>query len=123
MSDRAQTIARRQSGEDQLATAQLCFAAAAMAGMHPTLTCNGHPHIDVAEYDVVLGGSGMVGVLHEDIVLAVSIAEAHGGRLWLDVTGKLCIVWPITHGPGELEEQSPKVQAATPRPKKKAARR
>lgn len=117
---RASEVARRQAAESQLADAQLCFVALAMAGMQPTLTCSGHPHIDAAEYDIVIGGSGMVGVLHEDLVAAAGIAEVHGGRLWLDTDGKLCVVWPLAPGPGEPDEQPPKVQASQSRKRNRA---
>lgn len=114
-----------RKGEDQLANAQLAFRAAALAGMQPVLTCNGHPHVDVAEFDVVLGGRSLVGVLHEQIEQALTIATVHGGRLWLDTDGKLCIVWPITPGPGEPEDQPARVQASVPsrKPRAKAGAR
>lgn len=68
--------------------------------LQPILTCNGHPNRGLAEYDVVVGGSDMVGVLHEHIEQVRVTAEEHGGRMWLDPSGKLCVVWPLERKPG-----------------------
>jgi hypothetical protein len=102
---------------EQLAKAQAAFADCADAGMQPILECNGFPHHgQLAEFDVTLNPNELTGLLHEDIVQAVAIAEKHGGRLWLGPPdGRLSIVWPFPEtpaGPGDGDGQKSPTQVA-----------
>lgn len=49
------------------------------------------------------------GLLHEEIVAAVALAERHGARLWLQKDEPLSIVWPLRPdgGPGPVGQESP----------------
>lgn len=101
---------------EQLAKAQLAFAAATDAGMQPMLECNGFPnHQQLAEFNVTLNPNPMQGLLHEDIERALEIATECGGRLWVGPPDdKLSIVWPLPEtpdGPGEGRQKAPSQRA------------
>lgn len=70
-------------------------------------------HTPDPEFNVVItnpgrdkiGGHG-TGLLHEEIVKLVGIAERHGARLWWAFAGEPCLVWPAPDPRGPIGQES-----------------
>lgn len=83
------------------------------------------------EYNVVLGdGLPGHGLIHEQIVALIKIAESHEGRLFLQDDEPLVIVWPLSPGsvgPGTHADRPvslrTKIEAHNGRPPSRAGRR
>lgn len=98
------------------------------AGLQPTLNANVQSGNNwrEGEYDVVIEGSSLYGVIHEEIVAALAIAEEHGGRLWLSSRaiggdGKLAILFDYKHPPGPIPESPMETTRRRSRTKAKGA--
>ncbi len=107
----------------QFDAAVAAFTECAAAQLNPTLQAHTLPVNGDAEYDVIIGGRGLQGVLHEEIAAVLAIAERHGGRAFVHHAEKsgegcLCIVWPRaerTSGPDPAGEHEAQVKAGRKR--------
>lgn len=90
---------------EQQNAALAAFVACVVARLNPTLRAHTQPYSGEGEYEVLIGGRGVAGVVHEDIEAVLRIAKEHGGRAFIDTRdihrsdaewkqGRLCIVWP-----------------------------
>lgn len=101
---------QKGAGFENPGRAYLAFLAVLEAGLEPTLDCSIQSGNDwrKGEYDVLVKGNSTYGVLHEQIVTLLGIAEEHGGRLWLDRTSSmLCILFPYEKPQGPDGEDTP----------------
>lgn len=100
--------------------AYAAFRDALLAGVQPCLdsSIQDGNNWREGEFDVLIRGSSVYGVLHEEIQKLLDIAERHGGRLWFDRNHQtLAILFPYEHPPGPDGEPSP---AETARRKSRA---
>jgi hypothetical protein len=111
----AVTITARPTPSEVLAGPFGAFTDALQAHINVALTSTlmegvSGNHWPNGEYDVLVLGSTMYGVSHEEIATLLEIAKRHDGRLWCDhKTGKLAILFRYdnTPGPEPVEEQAP----------------
>jgi len=92
------TVTETPAFTDHQAAALGAFVACVVADLNPTLRAITMPANGGAEYEVIVNGRGLAGVLHDDIATVLAIASDHGGRAFVhhaDQTreGCLYIVW------------------------------
>lgn len=98
------------TAEPNVMRAFMAFREVLETGMNPELLSTVQQGNDwrKGEYDLVIRGSSMYGVIHEEISSLLQIAEKHGGRLWLDRQGStLAILFPYERPAGPGEDESP----------------
>jgi hypothetical protein len=109
------------------------FVACTVAGLNPSLHAYTKPHNGAGEYEIIIGGRGMAGIIHEDIEAILRIATEYGGRAFFHVEDRtpgfltegvsrdgLCIVWPGRPPSGPDPEGEHDAQAAQGRRKARA---
>lgn len=108
---------------EQQNAALATFVACVVEGLNPTLTAHTKPVNGEAEYDVLIGGRGLQGVIHEDIETVLHIATEHGGRAFIHHADKLgegclCIVWPGRRpdGPDPAGEHAAQAESGRRKP-------
>jgi hypothetical protein len=70
-------------------------------------------HTSAPEFSVVItnpgrdriGGHG-TGLLHEEIVRLIEVAEAHGARLWWQFSEEPCLLWPSDMPRGPIGQET-----------------
>lgn len=113
---------------EQQNAALAAFVSCVVARLNPTLRCHTGKWNGGGEYELLVGGRGMSGIIHEDIEAVLAIATQHGGRAFVtpedldddERRGRLCIVWPgrAPDGPDPSSEHD--AQAAQGRRKPRA---
>lgn len=94
-----------EATSERIARVYAAFLDTLRAGFQPAMTASIQSGNDWrrGEYDLLVGGQSDYGVIHEEIVKLVEIAERHGGRVWLqrrDKDALLAILFPYERTPG-----------------------
>lgn len=124
---------------EQQNAALAVFVECVVEGLNPSLHAHTQPRGGAAAYDVLIGRSDNNGIIHEQIVTVLRIAESHGARAFIHHAQEMCsncltrmgtgesclsIVWPgpSPDGPDPEGVHDDQAKAGRRKPRQEAAR-